>query len=269
MIFGTDTSKYQRDGTYDPGAFEIVNAEDPTMPTKVQREALNGRPAGLYVWVYPGEPGHSMVNRAQAALARAGAPCELGVWWDYEDRGVAQWQLADVFQAADAVGLWSGYYSNAGTVDHGPLMNRAWWLAAYPGANDGSFPGLGQMRAPRPVNIWQYSSSQGSLDRNVIVDDGWYSQKIGADMALSPEDLATLAQWHQDDRKVIIDAVAKMVDDKLGVWMQQQSANTVAAVAAHVDEKIAALPAVAAQSLDTEALRSLVREELDKTKLVG
>ena len=127
-----------------------------------------------------------MVARAEAAIQRAGTTPPLGVWWDYEDHGVAQWQLTDAFRGTDAAGIWSGYYSNAGTVDHSEFLDREWWLAAYPGDNDGSFPGLERMRPPRDVTIWQFSSTNGRLDVNVIVDEAWYATVTGGQPAPGP-----------------------------------------------------------------------------------
>lgn len=172
MIFGTDTSKWQPLGTYDPGSFEIVNAEDPYLSAKIVRNDAEGRPWGLYVWVNEAEGGQSLVARAQRAIKLVGDPA-LGVWWDYEDRGVEPWQLKDAFKVADSVGLWSGYYSGASMLDHSQFLDREWWLAQYPWPNDGSFPGMDKMHAPRDVTIWQFSSG-GNLDRNVIVDEAWY-----------------------------------------------------------------------------------------------
>ncbi len=175
MIFGTDTSAYQAVGSYAPGAFEIINALDPTLPQKVSSE----RPWGVYSWVFPGEDGAYTAARAFAAVNRAGSAPPLGLWWDYEDNGVVQSQLDQAFAASDREGFWSGYYSNEWRVDHSTLLTRPFWLAAYPDPNDGVWRDGYSANSRRPVNIWQWTSSNGTLDQNVIIDEAWY-QSIGA-----------------------------------------------------------------------------------------
>jgi hypothetical protein len=251
-IFGTDTSKFQRFGTYEAGAFEIVNAEDPTMPTKIARNVDDARPWGLYVWVYAGEGGASLINRARVAIDRAGHGVPpLLVWWDYEDKGVAQWQLDDAFRAADSVGLPTGYYSNPGTVDHAPLLARPWWMAAYPGMNDGTFPGLANMRAPRPVNIWQFSSSNGNLDRNIVIDDAWYAGLVtGGDMPFTDADMEKLSNYLFVDKPfgfTRLEVALKPLVDQLATWEQDTRKEVIDTLTRHVDEKLANLPTVAAE----------------------
>lgn len=257
-IFGTDTAKYQPLGTYDPGAFEIINAQDPGVHSKIDRNKADGRPWGLYVWVYPGQSGASLTDVAASVIARAGTP-PLGVWWDYEDPGVGEWQLQQAFAEADARGIKSGYYSNAHTANHGLFLDRPWWYAAYPGNNDGSFPGLGAMRNPRPVHIWQYSSG-GGLDRNVIVDEGWYSDFTDTTGELFTVDqMGIIGQWLKDVEQRI---EAKILGD-VGQWLKDVEAR----VNAHTDEAIAQVPGGAGGGLSEEQTRAIVREELDRTRL--
>src|SRR3954452_3553024 len=101
-ILGTDTSSYQPMGSYDPGEFEIINCQDPELAAKAARNAADGRPWSIYVWVYAGQSGASLVDRLEAAHRDAGTrPTLLDGWWDYEDAGVEQWQLDDAFAEAD------------------------------------------------------------------------------------------------------------------------------------------------------------------------
>lgn len=187
MIFGTDTSKYQPPGTYQPGEFEIINAEDPTMPTKVARNVGDRRPWSLYVWVYGGESGAHLVDRLQAGIARAGSqPTLLAGWWDFEDTGVQTWQVIDACNEARRRGLETGYYSNTWRIDHSQLGDFAYWPCAYPGRNDGSFPGFPALGSPRPAQLWQYSSG-GGLDRNVVVDENWYFRVTSGQPAPAPQ----------------------------------------------------------------------------------
>jgi hypothetical protein len=103
----------------------------------------------------------------------------LGYSFDYEDTDITEAQLHDGFAALDAKGAYGDYYSGPHAIDHGQFMDREWWNAAYPGSNDGSFPGYGSLYAssrPRPMVMWQYSSG-GGLDRDLVVDDAWYAAR--------------------------------------------------------------------------------------------
>ncbi len=210
MIFGTDTSSYQPIGTYDPGSFEIVNALDPTLPNKIARNRADGRPWGIYSWVFPGESGAYTVGRAINALNKVGGPAPLGLWWDYEQDGVEQWQLDECFVACDQQGMWSGYYANMWRPNHVGLLARPYWCCAYPWPNDGSFPGLERLPAGRDINIWQYSSTNGQLDLNVIIDEAWYTSLTGgAPQPQPPTPAPTIKEcdmyvgWGTDDKGVM------------------------------------------------------------------
>jgi hypothetical protein len=178
VIFGTDTSRYQRPGTYHPGEHEVINAEDPTLPAKVARNVAEGRPWGVYLWVYPGQPVPVARRVVEIRSLGYGDP-PMGYWWDYEEAGVEPWQLVDAFARADELGVRSGYYCNNHVVDHAAFLSRPFWLAQYPRANDGTFPGFATMRASRPVHLWQFTSTSGTLDQNVVVDHEWWDSWVG------------------------------------------------------------------------------------------
>jgi hypothetical protein len=191
-LFGTDTSSYQALGSYDPGAYEIINVLDPTLPSKVDRNRNDKRPWGVYSWIFPGEPGSYPVGRAINALAKVGGGTPpLGMWFDYEDGQTPadQWQLVQAFQAADQSGVWSGYYSNDWRVDHQALVQsvgwRPYWMAAYPWANDGNWRNY-QASSVRDVQIWQWTSTNGTLDQNAIWDEPWYYKVIGGAVPVPP-----------------------------------------------------------------------------------
>jgi hypothetical protein len=263
VILGTDTSKWQPPGTYDPGQFEIINGEDPSMPLKVRRNILEGRPWGLYVWVYPGESGGSLVSRARAAIGRAGADPPLLTWWDYEQAGVTQAQLTDAFAVADLNGVRSGYYSNAHTVNHDEFRVRPYWLAAYPGNNDGTFPGVDRMRPPRPVTIWQYSSTNGQLDRNVIINEAWYAAHTGDDV-LTDEDKKLLAGWMQEQAAATAARVERRIETLKGEIIQGNDG-----IVSEVEALLEGLPAAQGGGMTEERAREVIREELDRTKLAA
>ncbi len=196
-IFGTDTSLYQAPGTYSPGSFEIINALDPTLPTKVERNRAENRPWGIYSWVFPGEHGSYTVGRAINAASKVGGSGPLGFWWDYEDNGVVQSQLDEAFATSDAEGYYSGYYGNDYRFDHSTLLSRPYWMAAYPNPNDGVWRDY-QATASRPVQIWQWTSTNGTLDQNVIVDEAWFQSLVGG----SPPPVVPVEE--EDDMAVLI-----------------------------------------------------------------
>jgi hypothetical protein len=179
---GTDTSSYQPLGTYDPNAFEIVNCQDPELSDKAARNVQDGRPWSIYVWVYPGESATSLCDRLQEAIAAAGSsPTLLDGWWDYEEPGVEQWQLDQVFEEADRRGLRTGYYANPGLADDQKLAARPFWMAQYPYPNDGTFRGFDEMTDPGvSVQLWQFTSTSGTLDQNAVADQAWYVACAGA-----------------------------------------------------------------------------------------
>lgn len=187
--FGTDTARYQPIGTYDPGAFEIINFEDPQRDQKHARNRRDGRPDGDYLWIYPNhaldvDAAH-MVDTMRSVL---GGDPELGYWFDYEDAGINEGQLHAGFAGIDSRRAYSGYYSGPHAIDHSQFTDRDWWNAAYPGNNDGSFPGYGALwtsSRPRPMRFWQYTSG-GGLDRDVVVDDSWYAQLLHTPIPTPP-----------------------------------------------------------------------------------
>lgn len=183
-IFGVDTARYQPLGTYDRRDFEVVNFEDPQLVQKIADCIAAGKPWGVYLWIYPEhnvfvDAAH-MVD-AVRALGHGDPPG--GYWFDYEDPGVGPTgqpinpgQLHDGFAALDAKNARGGYYSGPHALDHGGFLDRSWWNAAYP-TGDVDFPGYGSLWAssrPRPMDLWQYTSG-GGLDRDVVVDDAWWT----------------------------------------------------------------------------------------------
>ncbi len=212
-IFGTDTSKYQPLGTYDPGAFEIVNVDDPGLAQKVATRNAAGIPWGVYLWVYPG---HDLASDARSMIARVralglGDP-PAGYWADYEDAGITPAQLDAFFAATDQQGVKAGYYSGPSAIDHNPFLSRPWWNAAYP-TGQVAFPGYGSLypsSRPRPMNLWQYTSA-GGLDRNVVVDEAWWSNWIGAggNQPAPPQTAVPLE---------VLDMILMFGSDGVGIW---------------------------------------------------
>lgn len=190
MIYGIDISSYQGPGVpgiEEPLSFVIINVRDPGLETKCKicRDEL-GIPWGGYSWIDPGVSQDSVAGWAADRVRAAGEP-PLGLWADYEQDGVDDWQLTQFRQRCDGIGIKSGYYANGWRPNHDLHRGWAFWQAAYPGRNDGSFPGFGNMPVYRDTQIWQYSSSGGFLDRNVIVDEAWFYSFVGGVVVPAPE----------------------------------------------------------------------------------
>lgn len=187
MIIGTDTSKYQPLGSYDPGAFEIVNVEEPDgnggdFTATIARNVRDGRPWGVYLWVHPGRAVN--VGGAVASVRGLGhGDGALGYWLDYEESGVEQWQIDDAYAQADALAIRCGLYTYLYQLPGVATRSRPLWLAYYPGNNDGTYP-EGQDGAARSAGavMWQFTSGANApvgLDRNVVLDEQWYSEWTG------------------------------------------------------------------------------------------
>lgn len=173
-----DLSRYQGIEAVQPQAV-IFNVDDPGFPDKVRRALDLGIPWDFYPWVHPGEDFSGHVARSwdrAAPLIDGRAPW---AWFDYEETGVEPWQLSAGFARTDEFGVSAGYYALASAPGiHDLFAARSYWCCQYPGGNDGTFPGLGRLLAPRPVQLWQFTSSANGpgpgLDISVVVDDAWY-----------------------------------------------------------------------------------------------
>lgn len=186
-IFGTDTSRYQPLGSYDPGEFEIVNAEEPDgnggdFTATIEKNINDGRPWGIYVWAYPGQRA-----RLEAAVARVeflfGKVPPLGYWLDYEQHGCEQWQIDAFREDALRLGVKAGLYTYLFILPTVDPRDLPLWLAYYPRRNDGSYPAdqIGDALAAGAV-MWQFTSSANApvgLDRNVVIDEDWYRSWLG------------------------------------------------------------------------------------------
>lgn len=178
MIFGRDLSKYQNTDAVQP-EFVILNVEDPYLASKARRAVDLGIVWDVYKWCFPGQDGGAMFRRAQALVAALGLPGrQPGYWLDYEEAGVAPNQVTQWFAATDAAGVQAGWYCylyllNAqGNVAPG----RPLWLAYYPGSNDGSYyPSMSDTARNKGARLHQYTSTAGTLDQNIVLDEKWWS----------------------------------------------------------------------------------------------
>lgn len=209
MIFGFDLSRFDSDypgdvrAVEDPWAeFDIFNIDDPECSIKVRRAHEIGKDWGLYGWVNPGDSG-TATSRLQAMadlleLDGLSQP-QKGLWLDYEEEGVGPDNLAaNLAPSRQAVVKTElGAYTYLYLIQRQPelltIMRIAGvrlWLAFYPGNNDGSFPAWAIGDAQNvPVNgersgvtalLWQFSSSGGQRDRNVVVDEAAWRTFGGA-----------------------------------------------------------------------------------------
>jgi len=177
-IFGTDTARYQAIGTYDPGAFEIVNIEDPQFLAKKAKNDGEGRPTDFYVWCYTNDQNETFFRWA---IAKAKAAGVTRGWLDYEEQGPEGSPRVDTwFRVADEQRIKSGYYANDWRLDHTPYLGRPFWLAGYPDPNDGVWRDGYKPQSNRPVQLWQYSSG-GGMDRDIVIDETWWNGWIGND----------------------------------------------------------------------------------------
>lgn len=184
---GFDLSRYDDEGpdgsdaVADPFAkFIIINAEDPRGGNKAHRAVDLGKPWTIYPWVYPGESGNAIVDRALRAADRwgAGRPTLGDFWADYEQGGVAPWQLAQARERRDRDGLIGGVYTYLYVLNGQGGMAQEWfawdlrWIAYYPGGNTGARVDWAVGDAQRWDALWwQYTSSNGTRDRNIVVND--------------------------------------------------------------------------------------------------
>lgn len=183
--FGHDVSSYQGAGlpplTHGRTlSFTILNVKDPGFASKAREARDRALPWGVYSWVYAGADQRVNARLCVVAVEQAGLDSHavpLGYWADYEDAGVTEDQLGPWFAGLDTLGVRGGYYANPGKI--GGFRDRPYWMAQYPWPNDGSYRPNDMADAGRPVNIWQFTSTAGTLDQNVVVDEAWFHAWVG------------------------------------------------------------------------------------------
>lgn len=183
-IFGVDISRYQGPEAMDDYSFAILNVEDPSVGRKVTHARELSIPWGYYSWVYPGR-GADATERTLEAERTLGVP-PLGHWFDYEEAGVSPNDLLAAWNHAQSVGL-SG---RVGTYTYLYLLESVrsivfenqmpLWLAYYPGTNSGQYiPEMSSRARQVGAVIHQYTSTNGRLDVNVVLQEEWYQSFIG------------------------------------------------------------------------------------------
>jgi len=201
VIFVDDISRYDgtaADLTADRCDEAIYNVEDPGCAEKVRRWSGEfGKPWHLYGWEYPG-PG-SAVDLIAGMTDTLGMTAKAA-WVDYEENGVAPVDAAVARVRAGELPMPVGFYTYLYLINSQDGLAAEWaawdlrWIAYYPGTNDGSYPGwaIGDAQGKGAV-LWQYTSSGGTRDRNVVVDEAkWATLGSGVVVPTQPKESAML-----------------------------------------------------------------------------
>jgi hypothetical protein len=283
MIFGADLSSYDgSDGTVvDPYQFVILNVQDPTIAAKINRAKAKGIPWGLYTWVYPGA-GANSITLAKRIIDTYGKPPK-GVWLDYEQAGVTPGDLTDALVTGEQAGMELGVYTYLAILPSvaTSLRGHPLWLAFYPHPNDGSYPGGSEQNArDHGAKLWQYTSSNGTRDLNVILDEAWWHtwgddteeptpNKKGQDVIYKEEN-GQYWEMGVGDYVLLPAKVGAGAELNGAAVVPISTAERIVMGKAAKDQLAAALKLPTGGSgsgLDADDVRKIVREELNKTKL--
>lgn len=148
-----------------------------------------GVPLGVYGYMVPDRDRRWQAEQAADLARGVDVPIDLGFWCDAEElydetssilTYTNRWMQLEVHEEI-------GYYSNDWRVQHNDLLHLPFWLAAYPAPNDGVWR-ANEPRAGRPINLWQWTSSSGTLDKNAVWDEPWFNTLVeGGSMPTSEE----------------------------------------------------------------------------------
>lgn len=224
---GTDISRYDSTSPADTSAvdeqraqFVILNIEDPGCANKAHRAHEIGKLWALYSWLYPGR-GAESAHRLQAMvdlLVLDGLPVPpKGGFLDFEENGVSAADLTAGRLAAATLPTPIGPYTYLYLLRSEPGLFEEWWkwsgrwIAYYPGANDGSYPAdqIGDAEAWGAM-LWQFSSSNGTRDRDVVVDETeWAAWGTPGQTVPAPIDwdgILKIARRRRDNMAVVQDS---------------------------------------------------------------
>lgn len=201
-LYGIDESKWQ--GTLDGQDFAIVKATegttyvDPTCDTKYQQNKADGKLLGVYHYAGMGDPvaeADFFVNNIQGYIGEAILALDFethtdvnwaSIWLDHVHARTNVWPL--IYMSASAVnavdwstvsshdGLWEAGYPTLFNVPNPPTPEQDGRDMPYA---SGSWPF---------AVIWQYTSSAGTLDRDIAYMDAaaWHKYAQG-DIAPPPD----------------------------------------------------------------------------------
>lgn len=195
MLKGIDISKWQGVGTGDQAddfvickATEGVGYVDPTCDAHYQRAKGQGKLLGVYHFARP-DLGNSGEQEADFFVDNIkGYIGEAVLALDYEVAPYSDdWAYAFCKRVHDRTGVWPMLYASASVINSvnwsKTAKNCGLWIAGYPNAYNVPNP-----PTPTPNDmpygigawefwaIWQYSSSAGTLDRDIANMDrnAWY-----------------------------------------------------------------------------------------------
>lgn len=250
MLRGIDISKWQNTSAVDLGAdFVIIKATegvgyvDPTCDTKYQYAKQKGKLLGVYAFARPDLGG---------AIADADYFVDntTGYWQAKEAILVLDWEsgnLADVNWAItwlrrvrDRTGVKPLIYMSASTLrraDWSPVVNEDFglWIAGYPNRYNVSnppTPAEGEMPYDTSpwgfAAIWQYTSSAGTLDRDVayMSREAWgrYAGQ-GAPAPQPPQPVIT-TEDKTETAAIHYETIRNPEADQLVGWEQQVQSGT-------------------------------------------
>ncbi len=181
-FFGVDISKYQAPSAMDGWDFAIFNVEDPYIGAKVDHAYETNKNWNIYKWQYPTQSGlysFQVAKHIVDGLYRGGRYPQF--FLDYEESGVAPWQRDEWYHACQASGIpqQPGFYNYLYLMRQQGLSfypDETGWLAYYPGNNDGNYyDSMSDTARAYGATLHQYSSTSGTLDRNVTLDDSWFT----------------------------------------------------------------------------------------------
>ena len=168
----------------------------------LERTFEEGKLAGFYHYAGGWDP----VAEADYFIKHSAGYFERAIpvldWESYENRawGNVTWCKVFCNRVHDVTGVWPMIYIQASALDQAANCadDCALWIAGYPTDTDSwAFPSFPYNTYPWPAyTVWQYSSSGGTLDRNVsfINEEQWEELARGDNMTISNEDANRIAK---------------------------------------------------------------------------
>lgn len=188
-LYGIDISKWQNTNAVDQAQdFVIIKATegtgyvDPTCDTKYQYAKSKGKLLGVYHFARPDLSGavaeaEFFVNNTEGYWKPKEAILVLD--WETGNKQDVSWALTWLRRVYEMTGVRPLIYMSASVIrsaDWSPVVNEDFglWVAGYPSKYNVSNPPVpGESEMPYDISpwpfsaIWQYTSSAGTLDRDI------------------------------------------------------------------------------------------------------
>lgn len=249
MLRGIDISKWQNTSAVDLGQdFVIVKATegvgyvDPTCDTKYQYAKSKGKLLGVYDFARPdlggaiAEANFFVDNTAGYWQAKEAI---LVLDWEAGNTRDVSWALTWLRHVRDRTGVKPLIYMSASVVssaDWSPVVNEDFglWIAGYPNkynVTNPPTPADGEMPYDTSpwgfAAIWQYTSSAGTLDRDVayMSREAWakYAGKVDAP---APHVPVVTTKDETETTAIAFSVVRNPEADKPVGWEQQVQSGT-------------------------------------------